>query len=121
MHVHVYAKCSTCRKALRFLRDRSIEPEIRSVIDCPPSRDELARLHRSSGLPLRRFFNTSGRRYRELNLSARMDALSDEQRLDLLASDGMLLRRPLAVLDDGTVLVGFRAEEWTRALAAAES
>ena len=121
MHVYIYANCSTCRKALRFLRDRSLEPEIRSVIDSPPSRDELAQLHRASGLPLRRFFNTSGRRYRELNLSARMDALSDDERLDLLASDGMLLRRPLAVLDDGAVLVGFREDEWTRALSEAES
>ncbi len=110
-----YPKCGTCRKARRFLEDHEIEHESRHIVDHAPSADELADLHRRSGLPIRKFFNTSGRLYRDGGYRERIGEMSDEQAIAVLAAQGMLIRRPL--LDTGEqVLVGFRPDDWEEAL-----
>ena len=110
-----YPKCSTCQKALAWLRDRGIEPETRDIKSRRPTREELARWHRLSGLPLKRFFNTSGLQYKALGLKEKLPAMSEDEQLDLLATDGMLVKRPVLVGED-FVLTGFRETEWTAAL-----
>ena len=110
-----YPKCSTCQKALAWLRDRGIEPETRDIKSQRPTREELARWHRLSGLPLKRFFNTSGLQYKALGLKEKLPAMSEDEQLDLLATDGMLVKRPVLVGED-FVLTGFRETEWTAAL-----
>ena len=110
-----YPKCSTCQKALAWLRDRGIEPETRDIKNERPTREELARWHRISGLPLKRFFNTSGLQYKALGLKEKLPAMSEDEQLDLLATDGMLVKRPVLVGED-FVLTGFRETEWTAAL-----
>lgn len=109
-----HPKCSTCQKALAFLRERGLDVQLRDIRTENPSREELALWQSRSGLPLRRFFNTSGMRYRALGLKDK--TLTEAQQLDLLCADGMLVRRPLLVRDD-LVLVGFRPREWEAALA----
>ena len=106
-----YPKCSTCRKALKWLDDRSIEFDQRDIVLDNPTADELRLWHKSSDLPLRRFFNTSGMLYREMGLKDKLPTMTDDEMYELLASNGMLVKRPLLVLDD-TVLVGFREKEW---------
>lgn len=106
-----YPKCSTCRKAKAWLDNRSAEYDDRHIVEDNPTADELRLWHKMSNLPLRRFFNTSGMLYRELELKDKLPAMSEDEMYDLLASNGMLVKRPLLVLD-GTVLVGFREEEW---------
>jgi len=103
--------CTTCKKARAFLEERGISFEIRDIRQENPSAEELLRWKECSGLPLKRFFNTSGMQYRALNLSAKLPAMSEAEQLALLASDGMLVKRPILV-GDGFVLVGFRAAEW---------
>ena len=110
-----YPKCSTCQKAMAWLRDRGIEPETRDIKNERPTREELARWHRLSGLPLKRFFNTSGLQYKALGLKEKLPAMSEDEQLDLLATDGMLVKRPVLVGED-FVLTGFRETEWTAAL-----
>ena len=110
-----YPKCSTCQKAMAWLRDRGIEPETRDINNERPTREELARWHRISGLPLKRFFNTSGLQYKALGLKEKLPAMSEDEQLDLLATDGMLVKRPVLVGED-FVLTGFRETEWTAAL-----
>ena len=110
-----YPKCSTCQKALAWLRDRGSEPETRDIKSQRPTREELARWHRLSGLPLKRFFNTSGLQYKALGLKEKLPAMSEDEQLDLLATDGMLVKRPVLVGED-FVLTGFRETEWTAAL-----
>ena len=110
-----YPKCSTCKKAQAFLDANGISYTLRDIKLDQPTQDELARWQEKSGLPLKRFFNTSGMKYRELELSSKLDGMSREEQLDLLASDGMLVKRPLLVTDK-TVLVGFREAQWTDAL-----
>ena len=110
-----YPKCSTCQKALAWLRDRGIEPETRDIKSQRPTREELARWHRLSGLPLKRFFNTSGLQYKALGLKEKLPTMSEDEQLDLLATDGMLVKRPVLVGED-FVLTGFRETEWTAAL-----
>ena len=110
-----YPRCSTCQKALAWLRDRGIEPETRDIKNERPTREELARWHRISGLPLKRFFNTSGLQYKALGLKEKLPAMSEDEQLDLLATDGMLVKRPVLVGED-FVLTGFRETEWTAAL-----
>ena len=110
-----YKACSTCRNASKWLSERSIRVEVRPIVDAPPGVDELRSMWRRSGLPLQKFFNTSGQSYRALDRD-KLAAMSDDRKLELLAADGKLIKRPL--LDDGkNVLVGFSAdayESWSR-------
>lgn len=106
-----YSKCSTCKKAYNFLKSNNIEFEIRSIIDEVPTYDELKNWIKMSGLDIKKFFNTSGLKYKELNLKDKLIDMSDEDKIRLLASDGMLIKRPLFIKDN-IVLIGFKESEW---------
>lgn len=107
-----YPKCSTCKKAKKWLDDHGVSYIDRNIVEDNPTADELEAWKRLSGLPLRRFFNTSGMKYRELGVKAKLDAgMTEREAFGLLASDGMLVKRPIVVTDT-TVLVGFREPEW---------
>ena len=110
-----YPKCTTCRKAKKWLDDNSIEYEERSIAEDNPTYEELKRWHAQSGLDLRKFFNTSGKLYREMNLKDKLADMTEEEQLRLLSSDGMLVKRPIAVKED-TVLMGFKETEWAEKL-----
>ena len=110
--VYQYPRCSTCKKALQWLKDHGIEAEVFDITTETPDADQLKAFWTQSGLPLKRFFNTSGMKYREMGLSERLKTMSDEEQLACLASDGMLIKRPMLVADDG-VLLGFREKAWT--------
>ncbi|MEE1087003.1 MAG: arsenate reductase family protein [Schaedlerella sp.] len=111
MLVLVYRKCSTCQKALKWLEANKVEFEERPIVDENPTYEELKEWHEKSGFPLKKFFNTSGMLYREMKLKDRLADMSDEEQLTLLATNGMLVKRPLAVGDD-FVLTGFKEKEW---------
>ena len=104
-----YPKCGTCRKAKKWLDDHELSYEEIHIVDNPPSRAALEEMYKSSGLEIKKFFNTSGQRYRDLGLKDRINQATDEELLDLLASDGMLIKRPL-VKDDQNVTVGYNEE-----------
>ena len=106
-----YPKCSTCKKAQAWLDENNIEYEIRDIKTDNPTYDELKQWHEISGLPLKRFFNTSGILYRSMDLKNKLDNMSEDEQLKLLSTDGMLVKRPIAV-SDSTVLVGFNADKW---------
>ena len=106
-----YPKCTTCKKAQKFLDDDGIDYEIRDIKSENPSYDELKRWHEASGLPLKKFFNTSGMLYRSMELKDKLPDMTEEEQLELLATDGMLVKRPIAV-SDNRVLVGFKADSW---------
>lgn len=108
-----YSKCSTCQKAKKYLDDHGVSYAQRDIKLENPTREELKTWHEKSGLELRRFFNTSGLQYRALSLKDRLPDMHEDEMLDLLASDGMLVRRPLLIGDD-TVLVGFKEKEWAQ-------
>lgn len=111
-----YPKCSTCKKARAWLDDHGIAYTERDIVIDNPSSEEIATWHKASGLPIRRFFNTSGMLYREQNIKEKLDqGLSDERAYELLATNGMLVKRPL-VVGDGFVLTGFREADWERVL-----
>lgn len=111
-----YPKCSTCKKAKTWLDAHGVSYVDRHIVEDNPAADELARWQEMSGLPVRRFFNTSGQKYRALGVKARLDAgMTDAEAFDLLATDGMLVKRPIIVGDD-FVLVGFREAEWEKRL-----
>ena len=110
-----YPKCSTCRKAQKWLDDHNEEYTLRDIKEDNPSYDELKEWYKKSGLPLKRFFNTSGQLYREMQLKDRLPDMSEEEQLKLLAADGMLIKRPIVVKGD-TVTVGFKEAEWTEKL-----
>ncbi|WP_308623466.1 arsenate reductase family protein [uncultured Enorma sp.] len=111
-----YPPCSTCKKAKRWLDDHGIAHTDRHIVESNPTADEIEAWQEQSGLPLRRFFNTSGMKYRELGVKAQLDAgMSDEDARALLATDGMLVKRPIVVAGD-IVLVGFKPAEWEAAL-----
>lgn len=111
-----YPPCSTCKKAKRWLDDHGIAHTDRHIVESNPTADEIGVWQEQSGLPLRRFFNTSGMKYRELGVKAQLDAgMSDEDARALLATDGMLVKRPIVVAGD-VVLVGFKPAEWEAAL-----
>ena len=110
-----YPKCSTCRKAKKWLDEHNIEYESRHIIDENPTAEELRKWWEISDLPLKRFFNTSGMKYRELKLKDKLPDMSEDEQLDLLATDGMLVKRPVLVADD-IVLVGFKVKEWEEKL-----
>ena len=110
-----YTKCTTCQKAKKFLENNALPFSQRDIKTDRPTLEELKAWQKKSGLPLRRFFNTSGLQYRALELKDRLPHMSDDEQLHLLASDGMLVKRPLLITDD-TVLVGFREAQWKDAL-----
>lgn len=110
-----YPKCSTCKKAKKFLEDNHVSYEDRHIVEQNPSAEEVQAWVEKSGLPLKRFFNTSGMKYRELQLKDRLPTMSDEEQYDLLATDGMLVKRPILIGDD-FVRVGFREKEWIEIL-----
>lgn len=111
MLVLVYRKCSTCLKALKWLEENQIVFEERAIVENNPTYEELKEWYGMSGLPLNKFFNTSGLLYRELNLKDKLREMPEEEQLKLLATNGMLVKRPLVVGDD-FVLTGFREQEW---------
>ena len=106
-----YPKCTTCKKAKKWLEEHNIAYTDRNIKEENPSADELKQWHEKSGLPLKRFFNTSGMLYREMGLKDKLPSMSEEEQLELLASDGMLVKRPILVTEDA-VLTGFREKEW---------
>jgi arsenate reductase len=111
-----YPNCSTCRKAAKWLDANGIEVEKIHLVEDTPNKSEFERLWQASGLKLKKFFNTSGGSYRSMNLKDTYDDLSDDERLELLANDGMLIKRPILDLDD-TVLVGFNEATYAEHLA----
>lgn len=110
-----YPKCTTCQKAKKWLDSHSISYTERHIKEENPTLDELSEWYKSSGLPLKKFFNTSGMLYREMGLKDKLADMPEEEQLKLLASDGMLVKRPIIVKGD-TVLTGFREKEWEEKL-----
>lgn len=110
-----YPKCTTCKKAKKWLEENHITFDERDIKADNPKKDELAEWYAKSGLPLKRFFNTSGMIYRDMRLKDKLPDMSEDEMLSLLATDGMLVKRPILVTDD-KVLVGFREAEWSAAL-----
>ena len=106
-----YPKCTTCQKALKWLDAHGVDVTVRDIKQQNPTEEELRDWHRKSGLPLKRFFNTSGLLYKSMGLSKKLPELSEDEQFNLLASDGMLVKRPIAVSGD-TVLVGFKEADW---------
>ena len=111
-----YKKCTTCQKAFKWLDANGVEYKERAIKEENPTYEELKTWYEKSGLPLKKFFNTSGSSYKELGLSKRLPELSEDEQITLLAADGMLVKRPIAVTED-KVLIGFKAEEWEKELA----
>ena len=111
MLVLVYRKCSTCIKALKWLEANNIAFEERPIVEQNPTYDELKAWHQMSGLPLKKFFNTSGKLYKEMGLKDKLASMSEEEQIELLASNGMIVKRPL-IIEEGRVLVGFKEAEW---------
>ena len=106
-----YPKCTTCQKAKKWLDDNKIEYELRDIKEANPSLEELTVWYKMSGLPPKKFFNTSGLLYKSMELKDKLPSMSEEEQLKLLATDGMLVKRPLVIGDD-FVLVGFKESEW---------
>lgn len=106
-----YPKCTTCQKAARWLKENGFSFDRRHIKEDHPNAKELEEWHRKSGLPLKRFFNTSGLLYKELGLKDKLPGMSEQAQLDLLATDGMLVKRPIVITED-LILVGFREKEW---------
>ena len=113
--VYCYAKCTTCKKALAWLDENKIEYHLIDIKADHPDEETLRQLYRKSGLPLKKFFNTSGMLYREMELSKKLPDMSEDEMIRLLASDGMLVKRPLLITDE-KVLTGFKEAEWREAL-----
>ena len=110
-----YPKCTTCQKAKKWLTEKNLEFAVRHIVEDRPAKEELKEWYEKSGLPLKRFFNTSGNKYKELHLKDKLPSMTEEEQLELLATDGMLVKRPVLVSDD-FVLTGFREQEWTEKL-----
>ena len=110
-----YPKCTTCQKAKKWLDDNNIEYTLRDIKESNPSLDELSKSHKASGLPLKKFFNTSGLLYKSMELKTKLPEMSDDEQLKLLATDGMLVKRPLVIGKD-FILVGFKESEWNEVL-----
>lgn len=109
MKIYVYKNCDGCKKAVKWLEARDLSFKAIEIDLNPPSAAQLKKWHKASGLPLKKFFNTSGKLYREMGLSKKMETLEFAETFNLLASNGMLIKRPLLVKDD-TVLLGFKAD-----------
>lgn len=110
-----YPKCSTCKKAKNWLESNGIEFEDRHIVENNPTAVELKTWYEKSGFPLKKFFNTSGLKYKELGLKDKLPNMSEEEQLNLLATDGMLVKRPLVIGDD-FVLIGFKEAQWAEKL-----
>lgn len=110
-----YPKCSTCQKAKKWLDEHSVEYTERHIVEDNPSYEELKLWYERSGLPLKKFFNTSGTLYKEMELKNNLPEMSEEKQLELLSTNGMLVKRPL-VVDDAKVLVGFKESQWENLL-----
>ena len=106
-----YPKCSTCQKAKKWLDARGAVYEDRHIVEQNPTAEELARWSKEGGMPLKKFFNTSGMLYKQMTLKDRLPDMTEQEQIELLASNGMLVKRPILVKDE-TVLVGFRETEW---------
>lgn len=109
-----YPKCTTCKRAKKWLEENNIDFEDRHIVEQNPSKEELKEFYKKSGLTINKFFNTSGIKYRELGLKDVVKTASEEELLDVLATDGMLVKRPLVITDD-KVLVGFKEDKWQEA------
>lgn len=114
LFVH-YPKCTTCKKAEKWLKEKGVEYDARDIKNENPSYEELKQWHEISGLDIKKFFNTSGMSHREMNLKDRLPSMSLEEKLQLLATDGMLVKRPILVAGD-QVLTGFKEAEWEKVL-----
>lgn len=110
-----YPKCSTCKKAQTWLEDQGLDYQLRDIKTQNPTQEELRQWHAQSGLPLKRFFNTSGQQYRALGLKDKLPAMTEEEQLALLATDGMLVKRTILLAGE-QVLVGFQEAQWAQAL-----
>ena len=110
-----YPKCSTCKKAKKWLEDNKIEFEDRHIIENNPTEDELKDWIRKSEKEIKKWFNTSGLKYKELNLKDKLSNMTDEEKIKTLASDGILVKRPIFISQKG-ILIGFKEEEWKRVL-----
>lgn len=110
-----YPKCTTCQRAKKWLDDNKIEYELRDIKEDNPNFEELSKWYKMSGLPLKKFFNTSGLLYKSMELKDKLPTMSDEEQLKLLATDGMLVKRPL-LIGENFVLVGFKESEWSEKL-----
>lgn len=110
-----YPKCSTCKKAEQYLQTKGLSFTVRDIKTDNPTADELRTWYAASGLPLKRFFNTSGNLYKQMGLKDKLPTMSEDEQMELLASDGMLVKRPLVIYDGG-VLVGFKQTEYDEKL-----
>ncbi|MDT3843112.1 MAG: arsenate reductase family protein [Bacillota bacterium] len=115
VQVYCYDRCTTCKKALKWLDEKKIPHEVIDIKEHHPDEAKLREYYQKSGLPLKRFFNTSGQIYRQMELSKKIPAMTEEEQIRLLATDGMLVKRPLLIKDDH-VLTGFKQEEWESVL-----
>ncbi len=106
-----YKRCSTCKKAQKFLDEKKADYQMRDIVEDNPTYEELKKWYEKSGLPIKRFFNTSGMLYREMQLKDKLPSMSENEMLKLLSTNGMLVKRPLVVTEDA-VLVGFKEAEW---------
>lgn len=106
-----YLKCSTCKKAKKWLEENKIEFEERNIVEETPTNEELTKWIKESGEEIKKWFNTSGLKYKELKLKEKLPTMTDEEKIELLASDGMLIKRPLLISDKG-IFIGFKEEKW---------
>ena len=113
--VYCYPRCTTCKKAVKWLEENGIDYEYKHIVEETPSKEDIKKYYKESGLPLKRFFNISGNVYKELNLKEKLSEMSEDEQFELLASNGMVLKRPLLVGKD-FVLVGFKEAEWVEKL-----
>ena len=113
--LYCYPRCTTCKKAVKWLEENGINYEYKHIVEETPSKEDIKKYYKESGLPLKRFFNTSGNVYKELNLKEKLAEMSEDEQFELLASNGMVLKRPLLVGKD-FVLVGFKEAEWAEKL-----
>lgn len=111
MKVYHYPKCTTCKRALKWIEEKGVEVEKKHIVEETPSKEELREIYKKSGLELKKFFNTSGIKYKEMGLKDKLKDMSEEEQLELLASNGMLIKRPILIGDD-FVLVGAKEAEW---------
>lgn len=110
-----YSKCSTCKKAKKWLEDNNVQFEERSIVTETPNVEELTKWIKESNKEIKKWFNTSGLKYKELNLKEKLEHMNDKEKIELLASDGMLIKRPIFISNKG-IFVGFKEEEWKKIL-----
>ena len=110
-----YPKCSTCQKAKKWLEEQGVAFEARHIVEENPTAEELSKWIAASGQPVKKFFNTSGLKYKELGLKDKLQSMNEEEQIALLATDGMLVKRPL-IIGEGVVMAGFKEDKWAEAL-----